>query len=65
MSAIPVVPASERRWRERGKKLLTLAVSLSVSFLCVEIYARATWRTPLHIPREAVRTPGIFSFRLN
>jgi hypothetical protein len=52
------------RWRELGKKLLALGFSLGLSFLILEVYARATWTSPLHIPKEAVRTPGIFSFRL-
>jgi hypothetical protein len=52
------------RFREVGKKVLALGISLGISFLILEVYARATWSSPLHIPREAVRTPGIFSFRL-
>jgi hypothetical protein len=52
------------RWRELGKKLLALGISVAISFLILEVYARITWVSPLHIPKEAVRSPGIFSFRL-
>jgi GDSL-like Lipase/Acylhydrolase family len=53
-----------RKWRELGKKLLVLGASLAFSFLVLEIYVRATWQSQWHIPREAVRAPGIFSARM-
>ncbi len=53
-----------RRWRELGKKLLLLGASLAFCFLALEIYVRATWESQWHIPKEAVRTPGIFSARM-
>jgi hypothetical protein len=50
--------------RELGKKLLLLASSLAFCLLVLEIYVRATWQSHLHIPKEAVRPPGIFSTRM-
>ena len=51
-------------WRTLGKKVLLLASSLAFCLLVLEIYVRATWQPAWHIPREAVRTPGIFSARM-
>jgi hypothetical protein len=52
------------KWRELGKKLLLLACSFAFCFLVLEIYVRATWQSQWHIPKEAVRTPGIFNARM-
>jgi hypothetical protein len=52
------------KWRELGKKLLLLAASFAFCFVVLEIYVRATWQSQWHIPKEAVRTPGIFSARM-
>jgi hypothetical protein len=56
--------ASMSKARELGKKLLLLAASFAFSFLVLEIYVRATWESQWHIPKEAVRTPGIFNARM-
>ncbi len=53
-----------RRWKETGKKLLLLGCSLALCFLVLEIYVRATWHSEWQIPKEAVRSPGIFSVRM-
>jgi hypothetical protein len=47
-----------------GKKLLLLVGTLVVCFLGLELYVRATWQSQWHIPKDAVRTPGIFSARM-
>jgi hypothetical protein len=52
------------RWRDAGKKLLLFASSFAVCFLVLEIYVRTTWQPGWHIPKEAVRAPGIFSTRM-
>ncbi len=52
------------RGRDLGKKLLLLFCSLAFSLLVLEIYVRATWQSHWHIPRAAVRTPGIFNARM-
>jgi hypothetical protein len=60
-----VAHASRAKWaKELGKKLLLLASSFAFCCLVLEIYVRATWQPEWHIPREAVRTPGIFSARM-
>ena len=61
-SADAVEPMDPRR--ERLMKLIALGVSFVLCFLALEVVARVTWHSPLHVPREAVRTPGIFSYRL-
>jgi hypothetical protein len=53
-----------QKWRELGKKLLLLTCSLAFCLLVLEVYVRATWQSQWHIPKEAVRTPGIFSARM-
>jgi hypothetical protein len=53
-----------QKWRELSKKLLLLASSFAFCLLILEIYVRATWQSQWHIPKEAVRTPGIFSARM-
>jgi hypothetical protein len=53
-----------RKWRELGMKLVLVSCSLAFCFLVLEIYVRATWQSQWHIPKEAVRTPGIFSARM-
>lgn len=58
------MPPFAGRARELGKKLGALAVSLLVSFLALEAYVRLTFQSQWHIPRSAVRTPGIFSARM-
>jgi hypothetical protein len=63
-STPPTGPASGSRWRELGKKLLALGISLLFSFLVLEIYVRATWQSQWHIPKSAVREPGIFNARM-
>jgi hypothetical protein len=55
---------SPGRLRELGKKLALLAASLLFSLLVLEIYVRATWQSQWHIPRAAVRSPGIFNARM-
>src|ERR1700722_2982036 len=52
------------KWRELGKKLLLLTASFLFSFGALETYVRATWQSQWHIPRTAVRTPGIFNARM-
>lgn len=52
------------RAKETAKKLLLLGCSLAFCFLVLEIYVRATWQSQWHIPKEAVRTPGIFNARM-
>ncbi|HEX2658900.1 MAG TPA: SGNH/GDSL hydrolase family protein [Polyangia bacterium] len=47
-----------------GKKLVLLAATLLFCFLGLELYVRATWQSQWHIPKDAVRTPGIFSARM-
>ena len=50
--------------RELGPKLLLLVASFAFSFLVLEIYVRLTWDSQWHIPKEAVRSPGIFNARM-
>jgi len=52
------------RAREIAKRLIALAVSLLLSFLVLEAYVRLTFQSQWHIPRSAVRTPGIFNARM-
>jgi hypothetical protein len=50
--------------RPRGawwKRLASLAVSLAVCLLILEVYARLTFQGQWPMPRSAVRAPGIFS----
>jgi hypothetical protein len=56
--------ASMSRARDLGKRLILLAASFAFSFLVLEIYVRATWTSQWHIPKDAVRSPGIFSARM-
>lgn len=52
------------KWRELAKKLTALAISLLFSFLVLEAYVRLTYKSQWHIPKEAVREPGIFNARM-
>jgi hypothetical protein len=56
------VPTS--KGRELVKKLIALTLSLLFSFLVLEAYVRLTFQSQWHIPRSAVRTPGIFNARM-
>jgi hypothetical protein len=53
-----------QKLRDLVKKLAVLGISLVFCFLVLEIYVRATWQSQWHIPKEAVRTPGIFNARM-
>jgi hypothetical protein len=52
------------KWRELAKKVLALGISLLFSFLVLEIYVRLTYQSQWHIPKSAVREPGIFNARM-
>lgn len=52
------------RWRETLKKVIALGISLLFSFLVLEVYVRATFKSQWHIPKSAVREPGIYSARM-
>lgn len=60
----PAAAPAPSRLRELGKKLAALSISLLFSFLVLEIYVRATWQSQWHIPKSAVREPGIFNARM-
>lgn len=46
------------------KKLLALAVSLSLCAVSLEVYVRLTWQGQWILPRGSFTSPGIFSARL-
>ncbi|MFT3774338.1 MAG: SGNH/GDSL hydrolase family protein [Minicystis sp.] len=50
--------------RETGKKIIALGVSILFSFLVLETYVRLTYTSQWHIPKSAVREPGIFNARM-
>lgn len=52
------------KWRETLKKVIALGISLFFSFLVLEVYVRATFKSQWHIPKAAVREPGIYSARM-
>lgn len=61
-------PANEappvNKGRETLKKLIALGISLLFSFLVLETYVRLTYQAQWHIPKSAVREPGIYSARM-
>jgi hypothetical protein len=59
-----MAPARSGTWRWWVQRLALVGISLLFSFLVVEGYVRATWRSQWEIPKDAVRAPGIFSFRM-
>jgi hypothetical protein len=50
--------------RDLARKLAALAVSLLFCFLVLEGYVRLTYKSQWHIPKAAVREPGIFNARM-
>ena len=48
----------------RAARFALSAASILVSLLAFEIYVRATWQGQWQIPKDAVRSPGIFSLRM-
>lgn len=60
----PPRPPLVSKLRDLAKKIGVLAVSLLFCLIVLEIYVRATWQSHWHIPKTAVRAPGIFSARM-
>src|SRR5262245_22286666 len=57
MDEVVLPPKRGAFWR----KLVSLAVSLAICTLILEIYTRLTFQGRWPMPRSAVRAPGIFS----
>ncbi|APR84473.1 Hypothetical protein A7982_09822 [Minicystis rosea] len=55
---------SSSKLRDLARKLAALSLSILFSFLVLEAYVRLTYTSQWHIPKSAVREPGIFNARM-
>jgi hypothetical protein len=62
--APPAEAPATSKGRETLKKIIALGISLLFSFLVLEGYVRLTYKAQWHIPKSAVREPGIYSARM-
>lgn len=56
--------APPNKLRDFVRKLAALGLSLLFCFLILETYVRLTYTSQWHIPKSAVREPGIFNARM-